>query len=156
MLSSPRRSVRCALALLTLPCVLAVTACGKSDKQKVEDQVNGICKDFRKDTASLFNNVDNLNDFAAQGKKAIPKVDQTGRKLSTVKASEDVRKDLGNRYTAFVANFQQTAATFGAAVAAADDGDKPKFGRLVKEIDRLDKKGNKQAKALGFDECAKG
>jgi hypothetical protein len=155
MLQSSRVLVASALALLAGSSLLAATGCGKSDKQKVVDHVNGICKDFRKDTSRLFNDAGSLREFALQGRKAIPAVDRTGKRLATVKASEDVRKDLGNQYTAFVANFQRTAAAFEAAVAAAQAGDKRKFNQYVDQIDRLDKRGNGQAKKLGFDACAK-
>jgi hypothetical protein len=155
MFRSSRVFVVSALALVAAASLLASTGCGKSDKQKVTDQVNGICKDFRKDTAKLFDNVGSLKEFARQGRKAIPAVDRTGRRLATVKASEDVRKDLGKGYTAFVATFQKTAAAFGAAVGAAEAGDRAKFKQYVNEIDKLDKQGNRQAKKLGFDECAK-
>jgi hypothetical protein len=155
MFRSSRVLVVSALALMAASSLLAATGCGKSDKQKVTDEVDGICKDFRKDTGKLFDNVGSLKEFARQGRKAIPAVDRTGRRLATVKASDDVRKDLGKDYTAFVANFQKTAAAFGAAVAAAEAGDRAKFKQYVKQIDRLDKQGNRQAKGLGFDECAK-
>jgi ABC-type transporter Mla subunit MlaD len=155
MSSRSRVLVLFALALLMASSLLAATGCGKSDKQKVTDDVNGICKDFRKDTSKLFDNVDNLKQFAKQGRKAIPAVDRTGRRLATVKASKDVREDLGKDYTRFVATFQRTAAAFGAAVASAEAGDKRKFNQYVNEIDRLDKQGNRQARKLGFDECAK-
>ena len=153
MTSRSRVLVLSALALMASSVLAA--GCGKSDKQKVTDEVNGICKDFRKDTSKLFDNVSNLEQFAKQGRKAIPAVDRTGRRLSTVKASKDVREDLGRDYTRFVATFQRTAAAFGAAVASAEARDRRKFNQYVNEIDRLDKQGNRQAKKLGFDECAK-
>jgi hypothetical protein len=155
MLQSSRVLVASALALLAGSSLLAAASCGKSDKQKVVDDVNDICKDFRKDTSKLFNDAGSLREFATQGRKAIPAVDRTGKRLATVKASDDVRKDLGDQYTAFVANFQRTAAAFGAAVAAAQSGDKRKFSQYANQIDRLDERGNGQAKKLGFDECAK-
>ena len=154
MSRSSRVLVLSALAPLAAS-LLVGTGCGKSDKEKVTDEVNGICKDFRKDTSKLFDDVGSLKQFAKQGRKAIPAVDRTGRRLSTVKASDDVRKDLGKEYTVFVATFQKTAAAFGAAVASAEAGDKRKFNQYVNQIDRLDKQGNRQAKQLGFDECAK-
>jgi hypothetical protein len=155
MLQSSRVLAVSALALLAASSLLAATGCGKSDKQKVVDEVNGICKDFRKDTSTLFNEAGSLREFATQGRKAIPAVDRTGKRLATVKASDDVRKDLGNQYTAFVANYQRTAAAFGAAVASAEAGDQRKFSEYVKRIDRLDERGNGQARKLGFAECAK-
>jgi hypothetical protein len=144
-----------ALTLLAASSLLAATGCGKSDRQKVTDQVNDVCKDFSKDTGKLFDDVGSLKEFARQGRKAIPAVDRTGRRLATVKASDDVRKELGKDYTAFVANFQKTAAAFGRTVGAAEAGDRPKFKQYVTELDKLDNQGNRQAKQLGFDECAK-
>jgi hypothetical protein len=155
MFGRSRVLVRSALALLMASSLLAATGCGKSDKQKVTDEVNDICKDFRKDTSALFDDVRNLKQFAKQGRKAIPAVDRTGRRLASVKASKDVREDLGKEYTRFVATYQRTAAAFGAAVASAEARDRRKFKQYVSEIDRLDKLGNRQARQLGFDECAK-
>ena len=155
MFRSSRVFVISAIALAAASSLLATTGCGKSDRQKVTDQVNDICTDFRRDTGKLFDGVGSLKEFARQGRKAIPAVDRTGKRLATVKASDDVRKDLGKDYTAFVANFQNTAAAFGRAVGAAEAGDRTKFKQYVTQIDRLDKRGNRQARELGFDECAK-
>jgi outer membrane murein-binding lipoprotein Lpp len=136
-------------------CGLAISGCG-SDKQKVVDQVNGICKDFNRESKPLFNDVRNLRDFGAKGRRAIPAIDRTGKRLASVKASKKVRKELGGGYTQFVSIFRQEAIAFGAAIAAADTGNKRQVEQLGSEIARLDERSDAQARKLGFDECAKG
>jgi hypothetical protein len=122
----------------------------------VVDQVNAICKDFNRESKPLFNNVKNLRDFGAKGRRAIPAIDRTGKRLASVKASKKVRKELGDQYTAFVSTFRREAVAFGAAIAAADTGNKRQVEELGNEIARLDKQSDAQARKLGFDECAKG
>ena len=120
------------------------------------DKVNAICIDFRKETKRPFNGVKSLDDFASQGRRAIPAIDRAGRKLATLKAPEDVRKELGRDYTAFVATFQREAVAFGAAIGAAEGGNRRQFEQIANEFDKLDKLSDRQARKLGFDNCARG
>jgi ABC-type transporter Mla subunit MlaD len=144
------------VALLLGFSVLAGGCGRRTDQQKVVDKVNAICNDFRRDTKPLFGDVKSLDDFAAQARKAIPAIDRAGRKLATLKAPEDVRKDLGDDYTAFVATFQQEAVAVGAAIGAAEGANRRQFDQIATEFDRLDKRSDRQATKLGFDDCAKG
>jgi hypothetical protein len=122
----------------------------------VVDKVNAICTDFRKDTKPLFGRTESLDDFASRARKAIPAIDRAGRRLATLKAPEKVRKDLGEDYTAFVATFQQEAVAVGAAIGAAEGGNRRQFDQVAGEFDKLEKRSNGQAKTLGFDDCANG
>jgi hypothetical protein len=122
----------------------------------VVDRVNTICTDFRKDTKPLFGRTQSLDDFASRARKAIPAIDRAGRRLATLKAPEKVRKDLGDDYTAFVATFQQQAVAVGAAIGAAEGGNKRQFDQVAHEFDKLDKQSDRQAKELGFNDCANG
>jgi hypothetical protein len=122
----------------------------------VVDKVNAICNDFRKDTKPLFGRTESLDDFASRARRAIPAIDRAGRRLATLKAPEKVRKDLGEDYTAFVATFQQEAVAVGAAIGAAEGGNRRQFDQVAGEFDKLEKRSNRQAKTLGFDDCANG
>jgi len=144
------------VALLLGFSVLAGGCGRRSDQQKVVDKVNAICNDFRGDSQPLFDDVTSLDDFAARARRAIPAIDRAGRKLATLKAPEDVRKDLGEDYTAFVATFQQEAVAVGAAIGAAEGANRRQFDQVAIEFDRLDKRSDRQARKLGFDDCAKG
>ena len=155
-MTTPSKRARRAALALALPSLLTVAGCGESGKEDVQSDVNDICKDFRKETRPLFKDVDNFNEFAADGKKALPAVQKADRDLSQVKASEDVRRELGKEYTAFVHNFRQTAATFRGAIQAAEQGNAKAVQELAGEIERLDKESDSQARKLGFDECARG
>ena len=143
------------MALLLGFSVLAGGCGRRSDQQKVVDKVNAICNDFRTDTKPLFGRAESLDDFAARARKAIPAIDRAGRRLATLKAPEKVRKDLGDDYTAFVATFQQEAVAVGAAIGAAEGGNRRQVDQVASEFDKLDKRSDRQARKLGFDDCAK-
>ncbi len=136
--------------------LVGAAGCGGSDKESVQNDVNDICADFRKETKSLFEGqVESPEEFAAQGKKALPAIQKADRELTQVKASEDVRKELGTDYTRFVQNFRRTAQIFRVAIQAADQGNTKALGEFAQEIGRLDRESDAQARKLGFDECAK-
>jgi hypothetical protein len=121
----------------------------------VVDKVNAICTDFNKDTSALLADVHSLDKFASEARKAIPAIDRAGRRLATLKAPEDVRKELGDDYTAFVTTFQREAVAFGVAIGAAEGRNKRQFAQIGSEIDKLDRRSDRQARRLGFDDCAK-
>jgi len=147
---------RCAAAVVALPALLVAAGCGESGKEEVQSDVNAICKDFRTETKGLFENVDGLEGFASEGKKALPAVQKADRELTQIKASEDVRRELGDEYTAFVANFRRVAVAFRGAIQAAEQGNQTAVEEFGADIKRLDKESQRQARKLGFDDCARG
>jgi hypothetical protein len=134
--------------------LLAVPGCGESNEDKFRSDVNSICKDLDKDTAAL-QKAGNLKEIAREGRKAVPAITRAEKRFKDLKAPKDVRDKFGNAYAAFVRTFLETTTNFGSLIVAAEQGDQATAERLAGEIDRLDKSGDKQAKKLGFDECAK-
>jgi hypothetical protein len=145
-----------ALALLPALFLAGAVGCGgKSDKEKLAEDVNGICKDLEGKLKGL-ENANSLRQIGLEGKKLIPEVDRAGKRLGKVKAPASVKKDLGDDYTKFVATFRATAVAYGALVGAAEKNDQRSVQVLVRQLDQLNRAGDMQAKKLGFDECASG
>jgi hypothetical protein len=150
-----RRSLLRSGAALPLVCaLLLVGGCGgESDKEKLASDVNDICSDLENSLEGL-ESANSLRQIGRQGKKLIPEVDRATTRLARVKASGDVKKDLGDDYTKFVATFRATAIAYGALVGAAERNDQRSVQTLVGQLDQLDRQGDMQAKKLGFDDCA--
>ena len=147
---APRLSV--ALAALALVAVFG--ACGgKSDKERLADDVNEICRDL-KGSLEQLQSANSLEEIGRQGKRLIPEVDRAGKRLANVKASRDVRRELGDDYLKFVATFRAQAIAYGAIVAAAERNDQTSLQKLVAQLDQLDRANDRRAEDLGFDDCA--
>jgi hypothetical protein len=142
--------------LASVLAVLPVAACGGSDsKEDLAKDVNGICEDLRKDTRA-FDKADTMKEVAVQGRKAVPAIQKAERRLKNVKGTEDLQKEFGDEYSQWLQSFLQTTTAVGAAIASAEQDNEKAFTQFANEVDRLDKKADRQAKKLGFDECAKG
>jgi hypothetical protein len=143
-----------AAALSALPVLLLAGGCGeKSDKEKLADDVNVICRDLEGSLEGL-EAAGSLQDVGRQGKRLIPSVDRAGKRLANVKASREVRRELGDEYLKFVATFRAQAIAYGAIVGAAESGDQRALQKLVNQLDQLDQANDRRAKRLGFDDCA--
>jgi hypothetical protein len=145
--------MRLATGLVAVLSLFVVAGCGESDKEKLQADVNAICEDLDNDTKAL-QKANDLKSIAREGRKAIPAITRAETRFKEVKGSEEATKDFGDDYTAFVATVLETSTRFGQLIVAAEQGDKDTANRLLREIDRLDKKGDRQAEKLGFDKCA--
>ncbi len=145
---------RVAAALTALPVVLLAGGCGeKSDKEKLADDVNSICRDLEGSLEGL-ESAGSLQQLGREGKRLIPAVDRAGKRLANVKGSREARRELGDDYLKFVATFRAQAIAYGALVGAAESGDQRALQKLVMQLDELDRANDQRAKQLGFDDCA--
>ena len=151
----PFRSSRWLVA--SVLAVVPVAACGggSDSKEDLASDVNDICGELRKETRSL-DKVKNMKSFAREGRRAVPAIQKAERDLKNVKGSEDLQKEYGDDYNKWLQSFLNTTTAFGAAIASAEQGNATAFRQFADEVDKLDKKADRQAKKLGFDECAKG
>lgn len=146
--------VRVVAALTAVFALFLLAACGgKSDKEKLADDVNDICRDLERSLKGL-ESAGSIQQIGRQGKRLIPAVDRAGKRLANVKASREVRRELGDDYLKFVATFRAQAIAYGAIVGAAEAGDRRSLQKLVTQLDELDRANDRRAKDLGFDDCA--
>ena len=149
------RSSRFLVALVLA--VVPIAACGGSSdsKEDLASDVNDICGELRKETRSI-DKAKTMKAFAREARKAVPAIQKAERDLRNVKGSEDLQKEFGDEYNRWLNSFLQTTTAFGAAIASAEQGNSTAFRQFATQVDKLDTKADRQAKKLGFDECAKG
>lgn len=146
--------MRVATLLAVVPLLFLVASCGgKSDEEKLADDVNDICRDLERSLQGL-RSAGSIQQMGRQGKRLIPAVDRAGKRLANVKASREVRRELGDDYLRFVATFRAQAIAYGAIVGAAEAGDQRSLRKLVGQLDELDRANDRRARDLGFDDCA--
>ena len=145
------------LLVASVLAVVPVAACGggSDSKEDLAKDVNDICGKLRKDTRSL-DKAKTMKAFAREGRQAVPAIQKAERDLKNVKGSEDLQKEYGDDYSKWLNSFLQTTTAFGAAIASAEQGNAAAFKQFAGQVDKLDTKADRQAKKLGFDECAKG
>jgi hypothetical protein len=137
--------------------VVPIAACGEGSdsKEDLASDVNDICGQLRKDTRAL-DKVKDMKTFAREGRKAVPAIQKAERDLKNVKGSEDLQKEYGDDYSKWLQAFLNTTTAFGAAIASAEQGNATAFRQFATQVDKLDTRADRQARKLGFEECAKG
>jgi hypothetical protein len=149
-----------ALAILTLPAVLALGACGGDDekseqkilsRQELVSKGDALCRGYNEKQAEL-GRPSNTRELAAQGDELLPLQEKIGTRFKRLRARPRDRAAL-NR---MIAVQEELGGLNRKRYAAAERGDRQAVEEATDEFRATYPRYVKAARALGFKVCATG
>lgn len=146
------------LTALLLISALALTACGKDEKEEFAEKGNQVCEDLKpkgdaaeKEIEAAGQDPDKLK-AALEDNRGV--LTETQKKFDELDPPEDQKADF-DAYKADLASAVELYDQLPDALdAAVEDGDTEQITALQGEIQSLSQKGKADARKLGFDSCA--
>lgn len=152
--------MKTALAVLILPALLALGACGDDDngsepktltRQELVSKADALCRSYNEKQAEL-GQANNVKELAAQGEELLPLQEQIGRKFKRLRARPEDRATLRR----VIAVQEELAALNRNRYAAAERGDQQAVQEATDEFAATYPDYVEAARALGLKVCATG